>query len=54
VITVNQLLKSIFHLPGRMLLRIILSIYVTFTLFSFLYFLGLIVQAVPCWVWCMA
>ena len=44
VITVNQLLKSIFHLPGSMLLRIILSIYVTFTLFSFLYFLGLIVH----------
>jgi len=44
VITVNQLLKRIFSLPGSMLLRIILSIYLTLTIFSFLYFLSLLVS----------
>jgi hypothetical protein len=44
VITINQLLKGIFSLPGSLLLRIIFSIYLTLTLFSFLYFISLSVS----------
>lgn len=44
VITVSQLLKGIFSLPGSILLRIILSLYLTLTIFSFLYFMSLLVN----------
>jgi hypothetical protein len=44
VITINQLLKSVVSHPGSILLRIILSTYLTLTIFSFLYFLSLSVS----------